>query len=391
MNPALGKLVPEIHGRCDPAFAAVADRFEQAFMSSDSDGEVGATCAVMVDGEMAVDLWGGFADVSKPRPWQRDTLVCGWSVAKSLCGTLGLMLVDRGQLELDAPVAHYWPEFGTKGKERILVCHLLEQRAALPVLEADLKPGDAYDWDIMVSAIQDSAPIWSPGSQAAYHNLTFGYLLGELFARVNGGRRLGQFLAEDLAGPLGLDWHLGLSAAQVDRTATVYRPSNDSLAAAMDLDADSLFLRSMKGSDPQETYNSSRWRAAQMGAGSAHGNARAMARLFGCLARGGELDGVRILSQRTAGLAAVQTSRGIDPVMGMEMRFSTGFEMACPPVTPMGPSDQAFGYIGAGGAFGFADPNVKMGFGYSPNFMHLGIGPGKWGLALSRAAINALR
>ena len=389
MNLLLGTLRPEIYGHCDTRFQAVADQFEQAFHTADADGEVGATCAVMLDGELVVDLWGGFADVARAAAWQQDTLVCCWSVSKALCATLTLLLVDEGKLDLDAPVARYWPEFGAHGKAGVLVRHLLDQRAGLCVLAPELEPGDAYDWDTMVAAIEASPSVWAPGTQAAYHNLTYGYLLGELCARVNGGRRLGRFLREDLAQPLDLDWHLGLPDDLLDRVATVHQPAEASLAAALDLDADSLFVRSMQGSDPEEDYNSSAWRQAEMGSGSGHGNARAMARLFGCLARGGELDGSRILSAETLALASVQTSRGIDPVMGIEMRFSTGFELACPPVTPMGPSDQAFGYIGAGGAFGFADPSVKLGFGYSPNFMHLGVGPGRWGLALSQAAIDA--
>jgi CubicO group peptidase (beta-lactamase class C family) len=389
MNPLLGALRPEIHGHWDARFQAVADQFEQAFTTAAADGEVGATCAVMLDGELVVDLWGGFADVDRASAWQADTLVGCWSVSKALCATLTLLLVEQGKLDLDAPVARYWPAFGAHGKAGVLVRHLLDQRAGLCVLAPELKPGDAYDWDTMVAAIQDSPPLWAPGTQAAYHNLTYGYLLGELCARVNGGRRLGQFLREDLAQPLNLDWHFGLTDAQLDRVATVYRPDQASLAAALDLDPDSLFVRSMQGSDPDEDYNSPAWRQAEMGSGSGHGNARAMARLFGCLARGGELGGTRILSEKTLAPAAVQSSRGVDPVMGIEMRFSTGFELACPPVTPMGPSDQAFGYIGAGGAFGFADPSVKLGFGYSPNFMHLGVGPGRWGLALSQAAIDA--
>ncbi len=389
MNPRLGNLTPEIYGHCDPAFGAVADQFEQAFCNDAADGEIGATCAVMLDGKLVVDLWGGFADLDQQRSWQQDTLVCCWSVSKSLCATLALMLVDQGRLDLDTPVAHYWPEFGARGKRLITVRQLLDHSAALCVLEPELQPGDIYDWDTMIGAIQASPPRWAPGTRAAYHNMTFGYLLGELCARVNGGRRLAQFLREDLAGPLGLDWHFALPAGLGERVATVYRPEADSLADALGMEPDGLFMQSMKGTDPAEDFNSRAWRQAEMGSGSGHGNARAMARLFGCLARGGVLDGVQILSEPTLALASQQRSRGIDPVMGIEMRFSTGFELTCPPVTPMGPSDRAFGYIGAGGAFGFADPTVKMGFGYSPNFMHLGVGPGPCGVALSQAAIAA--
>ena len=390
MNPLLGSLNPPIQGHADPSFRAVAEAFSKSFEINGFDAEVGATCAVMVDGEMVVDLWGGYADIASETPWQDDTLVCCWSVSKSLVATLGLMLVERGALDLDRPVAEYWPEFAQRGKQTVLVRHLLDHRAGLSYVDSELQRGDHYDWEVMVRALENTAPNWPPGSRHGYLNMTMGYLLGELFSRVNGGRRLAQFVREDLAAPLGLDWHFALLEELFPRIATVYRNEGESVADAVAAAPDSLFAKSMQGFDPSEDYNSKAWRGAQVGSGSSHGNARAMARLFGCLARGGELDGVRLLSEETLQLAQTEAAVGEDALLGMPMRYSTGFEMTCPPALPMGPSEKAFGYVGAGGAFGFADPTRKFAFGYSPNFMHMGVGPGRAGLALVEAAIGSL-
>jgi CubicO group peptidase (beta-lactamase class C family) len=390
VNPLLGNLTPSVQGHTHPGFSGVADAFEESFKINEFNAEVGATCAVMLDGEMVVDLWGGYADLDSKAPWQRDTLVSCWSVSKSLGATLGLMLVEQGLLELDRPVADYWPEFGQCGKQAVLVRHLLDHRAGLSYVDPELEVGDQYRWDVMVRAIENTAPNWPPGSRHGYLNMTMGYLLGELFVRVNGGRQLAQFVREELAGPLGLDWHFAVPEEVLPRVATVYRKEGDSVADAVAAAPDSLFAQSMKGFDPNEDYNSKAWRGAQVGSGSSHGNARAMARLFGCLARGGELDGVRLVSEETLRLAYTEVAIGEDALLGLPMRYSTGFEMTCPPALPMGPSDSAFGYVGAGGAFAFADPTRKFAFGYSPNFMHMGVGPGQAGLALVNAAIGCL-
>lgn len=390
MNPLLGELSPNIEGHADPAFSTVADAFNESFKINGFNAEVGATCAVMLDGEMVVDLWGGFADIASGTRWQRDTLVSCWSVSKSLGATLALTLIERGLLDLDRPVADYWPEFAQCGKEAVLVRHLLDHRAGLSYVDPQLQHGDQYNWDVMVDALERTAPNWPPGSRHGYLNMTMGYLVGELCARVNGGRRLAQFVREDLAGPLGLDWHFAMPATLWPRVATVYRKDGESVADMVAAAPDSLFAKSMQGFDPNEDYNSEAWRGAQVGSGSSHGNARAMARLFGCLARGGELDGVRLLSEETLQLAQTEAAVGDDALLGLPMRYSTGFEMTCPPALPMGPSDSAFGYVGAGGAFAFADPTKKFAFGYSPNFMHMGVGPGEAGLALVEAAIACL-
>jgi CubicO group peptidase (beta-lactamase class C family) len=356
-------------------------------MAHGSDSEVGASFAVIWNGELLVDLWGGFKDVATEEPWQQDTLVCCWSVSKSLCSTLGLGLVDAGLLDLDAPVCAYWPEFGQNGKADILVRHLFEHRAPVVFVDADLQAGDVFDWDIMVQAIETTAPNWPIGPQPAYLNLTYGYLLGELFSRVNGGQRLGQFVRNQLTKPRNLDWHFEVPDDVLPRLATVYQdPPID-----MGLPPDSIPMKSMKGYDPDVDYNSLAYHKAEMGSGSSHTNARGMAQLYAMLIQDTAAFGPKLLTDKTLALASTEAAAGDDPVVLTPMRYSTGFELTCPPALPLGPSDQAFGYIGAGGSLAFADPTTGLSIGYSANFMHMGLGPGPCGLPLVEAALEAVR
>lgn len=390
LNPFLNGKTPSLFGRCDSAFQNVADVFERNLTDRGHNGDVGASCAVMVGGELVVDLWGGYADVAEGRMWQENTLCCCWSVSKTIGTVLTLMMVDRGLLDIDTPVATYWPAFGSNGKENTLVRHLLDHTAGVSFVDAALLPGDANSWDTMVTAIEQTAPNWPAGSQLGYLNMTQGYLLGELCAQVNGGRRLAQFLEEELVGPLGLDWHFAMPTEEFSRLATTYQSDPHLFTKIIEANPDSTFAKSMKGRDPNETYNSAVWRGAENGAGTSHTNARAMAKLYGTLANGGSHDGVRILSEDTLAHAATESVRQTCAVNGIEMRFSLGFEMNCPPATPMGPSDRCFGYIGAGGSYAFADPDRRLGFGYSHNVMHQGLGPGPCGLPLVEAALQSI-
>jgi len=389
VNPFLLGKEPQISGFCDPAFEDVHEAFRANFFERGEDGEVGATCCAMLDGRTVVDLYGGYAEPEADRVWQRDTISCSWSVGKAALATLALMLVDQGKLALDAPVYRYWPEFAKGGKEGVLVRHLLDHRAGVSYVDADLAPGDLYDWQTMVSAIEETTPNFPPGSKVMYLNMTHGYLLGELFARVNGGRRIAQFLREALSGPLDLDWHFALDDRQIARTARIYQKTPAGLMDMMQEHPDSLFARSMKGFRLDEDFNSDAWRRAQIGSGSIHGNARSLARLWAALVRGGTLEGVEIMSPETAALASAEVCRGHDEILGVDIRFSTGYEMNAPPAHPMGPNPNAFGFWGAGGVFGFADPETRLSFGYAPNYMHPSLELGPRGTALVEAATRA--
>lgn len=387
LNPFLNGKKPDVFGQCDPKFQSIADVFEKNLTGRGTNGEVGASCAVVIDGDLVVDLWGGYADAKEGRVWQKDTLCCCWSVSKTTGALLTLRLIDQGLLDLDAPVADYWPAFATNGKEGVLVRHLLNHTAGLSYVDADLAEGQVSDWSVMIEALEQTSLNWDPGSQLGYLNMTQGYLLAGLCSKVNGGRRLAQFWQEELAQPLGLDWHFAVPDDVIPRLATVYQHDPTMFTRIIESDPDTNFAKSMKGRDPGETYDSIAWRKAENGAGTGHTNARAMAKLYGALTPGSSLNGVSILSEGTLALAHTETVRQQCLVNGLELRFSHGFEMNCPPVTPMGSGDRCFGYAGAGGSYAFADPDTKLGFGFSHNVMHQGVGPGPCGLPLVEATI----
>jgi len=205
----------ELHGSCDDAFSAVKEAFHANFTDHD---ELGAGLCVIADGRTVVDLWGGFADVERTRPWERDTLVNVWSTTKGLVALCAQLLVERGQLDVDVPVATYWPEFAAAGKEELPVRYLLSHRAGLTGAREPLTVEDLYDWDRMTTVLAATEPWWTPGEVSGYHAFTFGYLVGEVIRRVS-GRSPGQFFAEEVAGPLGLDAFIGLPASEHGRVA----------------------------------------------------------------------------------------------------------------------------------------------------------------------------
>jgi CubicO group peptidase (beta-lactamase class C family) len=387
LNPFLNGKKPDISGHCDPLFQAVADVFEQNLTQRGADGEVGASCAVVIDGEMIVDLWGGYADVEEDRAWQEDTLCCCWSVSKTAGALLTLRMIDQGLIDPNAPVADYWPAFAANGKDGVLVRHLLNHTAGLSYVDADLADGQVSDWNTMIAALEQTSLNWTAGSQLGYLNMTQGYLLAGLCSQVNGGRRLAQFWQEELAQPLGLDWHFAVPDDVIPRLATVYQIDPTMFTKIIDANPETNFAKSMKGRDPNETYDSMTWRKAENGAGTGHTNARTMAKLYSALARDGSLNGVTVLSKDALTMASTETVREQCAVNALELRFSLGFEMNCAPVTPMGQGDRCFGYAGAGGSYAFADPDTKLGFGFSHNVMHQGVGPGPCGLPLVEAAV----
>ena len=351
----------DLAGQYDPKFSRVADVLRENIGES---REVGAAVAVYADGKPVVDIWGGMADPNGGRAWQEDTIVCAFSISKAFVATMGHMLIDRGDLNLDTPVAAYWPEFAQAGKDGILVRHLFDHRAALLYVDADLQPGDLYDWDTMTAALAASAPNWPPGESPVYMNLTFGYLLGEVIRRVT-GKRIGQFLREDLGGPLGLDYHFALTAEETARCAPVIRRGPPPPAPEPGGPAE----RSMRGLNAGEDYNSAAWRGAEIGAGTGHGTASSIARLLSAVGQGGDLDGVRIMSEATARRAVTFSCESVDPVFGIHNRFALGYQMSSPDV-PMGPNPNAFGHMGASGGIGWYDPQARVAFAYVNNLWH---------------------
>jgi CubicO group peptidase (beta-lactamase class C family) len=364
-----------IEGSCDARFARVREAFGANFVNY---RETGASVSLVLDGRVVADLWGGWADKARTRSWRRDTIVNTYSTTKGLTAICAHRLAGEGRLDLDAPVAEYWPEFAANGKSRITVRQLMNHRAGLPAVRRPLKLEDLYDWRTMTSALAAEEPWWEPGTRHGYHALTFGYLVGEVIRRV-AGRSVGNYFRDEIAAPLGLDAHIGLDAREDDRIAEMIgapppAPGEFNLFAEMAKNPDSVTARTFANPPvlSMATVNSRGWRGAEIPAANGHTNARALARLYGALARGGEVDGVRVMAAPAIPALSVEESYGPDAVLLISTRFSPGF-MLSQPGEEMGPNARAFGHPGAGGSLGFADPEAKIGFGYAMNRMGAGI------------------
>jgi CubicO group peptidase (beta-lactamase class C family) len=364
---------PAIEGYYDPSFARLRAAFEDNFALL---GEVGASVCVYRDNRKVVELWGGFADPVSRRPWQSDTLVCMMSVGKSVCALSVLMLVERGKIDLDKPVAHYWPEFARAGKEHITVRTLLSAKAAL--LFADAAPdGSAYDWQTIISALEQQRPEWEPGTRGAYHSVTFGYLLGELVRRVD-GRPINVFVAEEIERTLGIDYKFGLNDAAIARVADVVVNEGNTTLQLTGNRSNDAFYR-----------NTREFRTSVFPSGNGHSNASSVARLYALLAAGGSLDGVRLISPSLMEEARTETWNERCGMTDRPYRYGLGFFLNCPPLVPFGPNPRAFGHPGAGGAVGFADPEAGIAVSYSPSYMCSGAGVGERCEALIAATFGA--
>ena len=361
-----------INGYCDTRFNSVKDAFARNF---DIHGEVGASAAAMVDGRMVADLWAGHADAARTRSWERDTIVNVYSTTKGMVAVCAHRLVERGLLDIDAPVAKYWPEFAQSGKELLPVRYLLNHKAGLPAIREPLPMGTLYDWNAMAAALASEAPWWEPGTKHGYHAVTFGFLVGEVVRRVS-GKSVGAYFKDEVATPLGLDFHIGLGAEHDARTAELMtapppEPGSEQFRVISEIfgNPESPTVRAL--TNPPDlvipgAVNTRQWRAAEIPASNGHGNARALARFYGALARGGELEGVRVLTESTIERAIVEESNGMDEILRVPSRFGLGLALTRPNLR-MGHGPRSFGHTGMGGSIGFADPDAKIGFGYAMN------------------------
>lgn len=373
-----------ISGTCDPRFAPVREAFIGNFRER---GEPGGAVALMVDGRLGVDLWGGFRDAARQTPWARDTLVNFFSVGKAFTALVALRLVESGLIDLDAPAATHWPEFAAAGKERITLRHILAHQAGLPAIREPLPDGAMFDWPRMIRALENQQPWWAPGTAHGYHVNTFGYLAGELVRRAS-RRTLGQILREDVAGPLGADVHIGLPSTEHHRCAEFLWPSVLPERPEGDLPDDVLMKWNTYWNPPGISgagwVNSAEWRAAEIPSTNGHGTARGIARIYAALANGGAIDGVEILSPAMLAEATTEHSFGPDRILDRESRFALGFQLP-QAERRLGPNDAAFGHFGAGGSLGFCDPQARVAFAYVTNDM----GP-RWQNPRNRALIEAI-
>ena len=359
----------EIHGHCDARFAKVRDAFAANFAAG---REVGASFAATLDGELVIDLWGGFADAARTRPWQRDTIVNVWSTTKAIAALVAHLVADRGALDLDAPVATLWPEFAAHGKERMPVHFLLSHRAGLAALRAPLATEAFWDWDRMTAALAAETPWWEPGTANGYHAMTYGYLVGEVVRRAT-GRTLGTIFRDEIARPLGIDFHVGLAPNEHARVADLVPPSAaENAAAAAQVDPASL-LAKVLGNPPitAEVAHRAEWRTAEIPAANGHGNARSVAQAMTVLACGGTVGGRRILGRDAIARAVTEQCHAADLVLGLPFRWGMGF-MLSTDLLPLSPDRSAFGHGGWGGSLGAADPNARLSWAYVMNRMSPG-------------------
>ncbi len=381
--------MPTSQGHCAPRFERVREHFEKNFES----GEVGAAVAVAIDGELVVDLVGGHVDADRTRPWQDDTIVNVYSTTKGMTALCAHRLVEEGRLDLDAPAATVWPEFAAAGKAEVPVRWLLSHQVGLPAVKKDLPAGALYDWELFCSALAEQEPWWTPGTQHGYHALTFGHLVGELLRRVD-GRTLGTYFREEIAEPLGLDFHIGLDPKHFPRCADMIpapKPEGGASMLEQFATGDSMTARAFNNPpQPAGAVNTPEWRQAEIPAGNGHGDARSLARVYGALACDGTLDGVHLLSPASVARATEEQAHGPDAVlMQMPMRFGLGFFLT-QPMIPLGPNPRAFGHPGAGGSIAFADPDARLSFAYVMNQMQEGLAGDARGFGLIQATYDAL-
>ena len=359
----------EIHGTCAGRFEALREALAR---NLDSGEELGASIVVDIDGDVVVDMWGGFRDQARTLPWTEDTITNVWSSTKTITSLAALMLVDRGELDVDAPVARYWPQFAAAGKQDVLVRHVMSHSSGVSGLDQPAAAEDLYDWETATSRYAAQAPWWPPGTASGYHALNYGHLVGELVRRIS-GKPLKQFVAEEMAGPLGADFQIGAAESDWDRIADVVPPPPLPFDFAA-LDPASPAVRTLTGPlIAADVANTPGWRRADIGAANGHGNARSVARIMSVLARGGEVDGVRLLGQDAIDVIFREQTNGIDLVLGVPLRFGIGYGLSQRDSMPWIPDEKICFWGGWGGSVIAMDLGRRMTISYMMNKMGAGI------------------
>jgi CubicO group peptidase (beta-lactamase class C family) len=376
-----------IHGHCDATFIKVKQAFINNFAE---EGELGAAIAIYIDGDKVVDLWGGYADNTRSQPWKADTMAGFYSAGKPLAALCVLKLVDDGIIELDKPVCGWWPEFAAGGKEQITVRQLLSHQAGLQSIRKRLPEEAMLDWDLMTRELAAAAP-WNPtGSIHTYHTNTYGFLAGELVRRTS-GLDFSRYFAENIAQPLKSEVYFGVPDGELPRAAElVWRSGGDPPAGILDqelTETQRMVLHTYfnpSGLSSMGLMNTQKWRQAVIPSTNGHGTADGIARIYHILAHGGSYGDTAIISQDLLTEATRVQSKGFCPVLERDVSFCLGFQRTRPE-RPLGPNPDSFGHYGTGGSLGFADPKLKMGFGYVMN----DIIP-RWQSPRNRALLEAL-
>jgi CubicO group peptidase (beta-lactamase class C family) len=376
-----------------PGFERVRAVFDEHFAAG---LEVGASFAAYHRGRPVVDLWGGVADPATGRPWERDAIAVVYSTTKGVTAVCANRLVQEGRIDPDAPVARYWPEFAAEGKDDVPVDHLLSHRAGLPWVDEPLTLEDALAWEPIVGALARQRPHWEPGTAHGYHAVTYGYLVGEVVRRVT-GRTIGTWFRDEVAGPLGLDFWIGLPAEHEPRVARLVGAGGEGsseggrsrASLAELLGPDSMLAKALTagGAFGGGNFNDRAVHAAEIPAAGGIGDARSIARMYAaCI---GEVDGHRLLSAERLADATTRRTEGPDIViLDLDLQFGLGFIVPSSLVTLGGP--RAFGHFGMGGSAGWADPDAQLAFGYVMNRMELGLAGDRRSYSLVEACYDAL-
>lgn len=361
----------EVHGHCDPHFSSVKKAFADNFRYA---GDVGASFAATVNGKFVIDIWAGYVDAARTRPWERDTLACLYSTTKAMTALCALVLVDRGQLDLDAPVRKYWPEFAQVGKEDIPVKYLLSHQSGVAGFDEQIAVEALYEWERVVGLLAAQKPWWKPGTKCGYHALTQGYLVGEVIRRIT-GRSVGGFFSEEIAGPLKADCHIGLAQEHASRVAEMIPPPVRKPGDPHYMDPDSLPAKMVKkvmfpltNPDPVQISNSAAWRAAEIPSANGFGNARSIARMVSVLAcdECDKVDGVQLLSLPTIEKAFEEQCHGVDFILMLPIKWALGFALASEGM-PFGPNPRTLIMGGGGGSHVVIDRDARLSHAYVMN------------------------
>jgi CubicO group peptidase (beta-lactamase class C family) len=375
----------EVRGSCAERFTGVRDALAANLASG---ADVGASVAVTLDGEFVVDVWGGWTDEARTVPWEADTITNVWSTTKTMAALCALMLADRGELDVDAPVSRYWPEFSAGGKgDLVLVRHVLSHTAGLSGWSDPMTEEDLYDWDKCTSRLAAQEPWWEPGTASGYHAVSQGYLVGEVVRRIT-GQTLGAFFQEHVARPLDADFHIGMDPRHDGRVANVIPPPP--IAVEPGMEVPEFAIRTLTNPPiAAEWAWADGWRRAEIPAANGHGNARSVALIQAAVANGGEVNGVPLLSAAGCERILGEQSYGPDLVLGVPIRFGIGYGLPSPEM-PVSPNARACFWGGWGGSVIIVDMDAHVTIAYMMNKMGDGLVGDLRGASIALAVFEAL-
>ncbi len=360
-----------VHGICSPRF----EPLRQLLTSNLNTGvDLGASLAITINGEFAVDLWGGWADEARSRPWNADTLTLVFSTTKMMSALAALVLVDRGELDLDAPVAKYWPEFAAQGKGGVLVRHILSHSSGVAGWQEPISMADVCDWNKSTAMLAAQAPWWEPGTASGYQLMCHGHLIGELVRRVT-GLKLSPFFANEIARPLGADFLMGVGKSDYGRIANHLLPTAPEEFDLTALDPSGISAKTLLNPPHDPAYRlTDTYRQADIGASNGYGNAHSVSRVLSLLANDGAVNGIRLLSPKTIDRIFEPQVQGIDRVLGIPLTWGIGYALPMPPLLPFLPADAKVCFWGGyGGSLTLIDVGRRMTISFVMNKLNTGI------------------